>query len=128
MIYEKDLELIESARNIIDKNYDGINYNHTVGAAIRCKNGNIYVGVNVYSSLGSCAEYIAIGSALTAGEREFETIVAARSKEENSVVLPPCGNCRQLLMKYAPNIDVLIETTHGVEKINIQELLPYSCY
>lgn len=128
MIYKNDLELIESAKNVIDKNYDDVNYNHTVGAAIRCKNGNIYVGVNVYAIHGSCAEYIAIGAALSAGERELETIVAVRSREENSVVIPPCGNCRQLLMKYAPNIDVLIETENGVEKINIQELLPYSCY
>ncbi|MDR7857879.1 hypothetical protein [Tissierella sp.] len=128
MVSNKDLELIESAKSIIDKNFDKVNYNHTVGAAIRCKNGNIYVGVNIDAIHGSCAEYIAIGAALTAGEREFETIVAVRSQEENSVLIPPCGNCRQLLMKYAPSIGVLIETENGVEKINIQELLPFSCY
>jgi cytidine deaminase len=35
------------------KNYDNVNYNHTVGVAIRCKNGNIYIGVNLYLSLGA---------------------------------------------------------------------------
>ena len=128
MIFKNDLELIEAAKNVINKNYDEVNYNHTVGAAIRCKNGNIYVGVNVYAIHGSCAEYIAIGGALTAGEREFETIVAVRSLQENNVVISPCGNCRQLLMQYAPKIDVLIQTENGVEKVNIQELLPCSCY
>lgn len=128
MIYKNDLELIEAAKNIINKNFDEANENHTVGAAIRWKNGKIYVGVNVYALHGSCAEYIAIGGAITAGEREFETIVAVRSQNENNAVIPPCGNCRQLLMQYAPNIDVLIQTKNGVKKINIQELLPYSCY
>jgi len=46
--------------------------------AIRCRNGNIYTGVNVYSNHGACAEMIAIGSAITNGEREFECLVAAR--------------------------------------------------
>jgi len=128
MIYKNDLELIEAAKIVINKNYDEVNYNHTVGAAIRCKSGNIYVGVNVYGIHGSCAEYIAIGGALTAGDREFDTIVAVRSIHEDNVIIPPCGNCRQLLMKYAPNIDVLIQTEDGVGKVSIQELLPYSCY
>ena len=128
MICKNDLELIEAAKNAINKNFDEVNENHTVGAAIRCKNGKIYVGINVYAIHGSCAEYIAIGGAITAGEREFETIVAVRSHKDNNVVISPCGNCRQLLMQYAPNIDVLIQTEEKIEKINLQKLLPYSCY
>lgn len=34
MIYKKDLELIEFAKNIIDENHDKVNYNHTIGSAI----------------------------------------------------------------------------------------------
>jgi cytidine deaminase len=126
MIDKNDLELIEAAKKVINKNYDEFNENHTVGAAIRCKNGKIYCGVNVYAIHGSCAEYIAIGAAITAGEREFESIVAVRAPDKNNVLLPPCGNCRQLIMLYAPNINVLIQTNNGVAKISIQELLPYS--
>ena len=32
-----DYELIEKAKEIIKKNYDGVNFNHTVGSALRCK-------------------------------------------------------------------------------------------
>lgn len=91
-------------------------------------NGNIYVGVNVYAVHGSCAEYIAMGTAITAGEREFDTIVAVRSPEKNNTLISPCGNCRQMLMQYAPDIKVLIQTEDGIQKVCIKELLPYSPY
>lgn len=35
-ITDTDKELIEMARKAIIPNYDGINYHHTVGAAVRC--------------------------------------------------------------------------------------------
>ena len=43
----RDEELIERAREVIRRNYDGEKKNHTVGAAVRCASGNVYVGVNV---------------------------------------------------------------------------------
>ena len=42
-----DWELVAAARDAIRANYDALHNNHTVGAAVRCKSGNIYVGVNV---------------------------------------------------------------------------------
>ncbi len=83
---EKDFELIERASETIKKNYDSIKYNHTVAVAVRCKNGKIYTGVNVYSLHGACAEVIAIGSAITYGEREFECIVAVRGKNGYDII------------------------------------------
>ena len=77
---DKDYELIAKAQKAIQQNYDEENHNHTVGAAVRCKSGKIYIGVNVYSLHGACAEQVAIGAAVTCGEREFEAIVAVRGK------------------------------------------------
>jgi len=54
----EDLVLIDKAKAVIKKNFDFEKNNHTVGAALRCKNGNIYLGVNVYSNHGACAEVI----------------------------------------------------------------------
>ena len=79
---DKDYELIAKAQKAIQQNYDEENHNHTVGAAVRCKSGKIYIGVNVYSLHGACAEQVAIGAAVTCGEREFEAIVAVRGKTE----------------------------------------------
>lgn len=121
----RDVTLLEQAKGIIDKNYDEANGKHTVGAAVRCKSGKVYLGVNVYAIHGSCAEYIAIGAAITAGEREFDCIVAVRGGAQHEV-LPPCGNCRQMLVGYAPSCDVIVETEAGLRKISAKELVPFA--
>mgnify|MGYP000002910853 FL=1 len=122
---EKDLTLITQAQKVIEDNYDEVNFNHTVGAAVRCKSGNIYVGVNVYSLHGACAEQIAIGAAITNGERDFECIVAVRGKHGQEI-LPPCGNCRQMLSDYAPQCQVIVEYENGICKVSAKELLPFA--
>ena len=124
-IDKQDLELLEVARQVITDNYDCLKFNHTVGAAIRCKSGNIYSGVNVYSNHGACAELIAIGCAITAGERDFECIVAVRGKHGEEV-LPPCGNCRQMLSDYAPKCGVIIQKENTLIKVPANELLPFA--
>ena len=65
LLQERDYELIAEAKKAIRLNYDQEHYNHTVGAAIRCKSGKVYVGVNLYSLHGACAEQVAIGTAIT---------------------------------------------------------------
>ena len=76
---ERDRALIEAAGAAIRRNYDGENFHHTVGAAVRCGSGAAYTGVNVYSIHGACAEQVAIGSAITNGERVLEAIADRKS-------------------------------------------------
>jgi cytidine deaminase len=121
---KEDNKLIEYARDIIEKNYDGVNYKHTVGAAVRCKNGKIYTGVNVYSNHGACAEMIAFGTAITNGEREFDTVVSVLGGVDTNV-LSPCGNCRQFISEYAKECNVIVQTEYGLVKTSIKELLPF---
>lgn len=80
----EDKELIALAKEAIEKNYDGKEFLHTVGAAIRCQDGKVFVGVNVYSLHGTCAEQVALGCAITAGERKFETIVPSKERQGKS--------------------------------------------
>ncbi len=117
-----DLELIEKAGEVITNNYDDVKFNHTVGAAIRGKSGKIYLGVNVYTLHGACAEQVAIGTAIANGEREFVSIVAVRGKEGKEI-LPPCGNCRQMLSDYMPECEVIISSNM---KVVAKELLPFA--
>ena len=121
---KEDLELIEKAREVIKKNYDGKRYNHTVGSALRCKSGRIYLGVNVYSVHGTCAEQVALGSAITDGERDFDTIVAVDG--ENGRILSPCGNCRQVFSDYMPDGFVIVGDKDKLFKVRAKELIPYS--
>jgi cytidine deaminase len=122
---ENDLDLITAAEAIIERNFDGVKYNHTVGAAVRVRSGQVYLGVNVDGIHGSCAEYIAIGAAITAGERLFDCVVAVYGKAGPHPVLPPCGNCRQMLFDYAPEIQVILQVNGEYCKAKITDLLPY---
>ena len=125
-ITEKDRELIEIGLDVLEKNFDDGVYNHTVGCAILCKNGNIYKGVNCDGIHGSCAEYITMGIAISAGEREFDTIVAVHEKHLNCVI-PPCGNCRQMLFEYCPDIKVIVNDENGeLIKVKARDLLPFA--
>ena len=125
LLLEKDYELIAEAQKAIRLNYDQEHDHHTVGAAIRCKNGKVYVGVNLYCCDGACAEQVAIGTAITNGERDFDVIVAVRGKEGEEII-PPCGNCRQMLHDYMPNCDVIVSVYGELQKIKANELLPFS--
>jgi cytidine deaminase len=121
----RDEELVDRAREVIRRNYDGKKKNHTVGAALRCASGNVYVGVNVYSLHGACAEFVAIGAAITAGEREFACLACVRGADGEEI-LPPCGNCRQMLNDYAPDCLVVVPTVDGWTTMRIPDLLPVS--
>lgn len=123
-INEQDKELIKLALEVMEKNFDDGVYNHTAGSAIRCKDGSVFLGVNCDGIHGSCAEFISIGAAITAGQREFDTIVAAQNNAHNGL-LPPCGNCRQMLLEYCPDIKVILNNSNGdVVKVKINDLLP----
>jgi cytidine deaminase len=124
---EADLDLVRAAEAVIERNFDDKKFNHTVGAAIRTQGGKVYLGVNVDGIHGSCAEFIAIGSALTAGERDFACVVAVYGSKHPHDVLPPCGNCRQMLFQYTPDCLVILKVDGEYKKIGIGDLLPYPC-
>ena len=125
-ITSEDRELIRTALRVLEKNFDDGIYNHTVGCALRCRNGRIYSGVNCDGIHGSCAEYIAFGSAYSAGEREFDTIVSAHDKAPNGVI-SPCGNCRQMLFDYCPDTFVILnDENNRLIKVKAEDLLPYA--
>ena len=125
-ITESDRNLIKIALKCLTENFDDGIYNHTVGCALLCKNGEIYKGVNCDGIHGSCAEYITMGIAISNGEREFDTIVAVHDKAPNCVV-SPCGNCRQMLFEYCHDIKVFVNDENGnLIKVTSKDLLPFA--
>jgi cytidine deaminase len=99
--------------------------NFAVGAAVQCKSGNVFVGSNIENisyGLTICAERIAMGSAVAAGEREFVAIAVVADTTEPIV---PCGACRQFLAEFAPNLIIVSATARGDQKVeNLSHLLP----
>ena len=123
-VTDKDMELIKLGLRALEANFDDGVYNHTVGCALLSKSGKIYTGVNCDGIHGSCAEYITVGTAISSGERDFDTIVAVHDKAHNSVI-PPCGNCRQMLYEYCPDILVILNDEDGrLIKVRAKDLLP----
>jgi cytidine deaminase len=115
--------LIDAASKVLRKNFHLVR--HTVGAAVLCDTGNIYTGINVESSgHGVCAEPIALGAALSNGERRIIAAVAVCSRGDEYVVLSPCGNCRQMMLDYAPDADVVYVDAGKVVINKAKDLLP----
>lgn len=122
---EEDRALIKAGLEVLERNFDDGVYRHTVGCALLCKSGKVYTGVNCDGIHGACAEYITVGSAISSGERELVTIVATHDKQLNGIV-SPCGNCRQMLFEYCPDIMVIVNDEKGVPvKVAARDLLPF---
>jgi cytidine deaminase len=96
-----------------------------VGAALRGADGTIVAGCNVENAsypAGMCAERGAVAAAVARGIRSFEALVVASEADEPA---PPCGICRQVLVEFAPTLEVVCITTSGREATwRLDELLP----
>ena len=101
-------------------------YSHfAVGAAVRTREGHVYKGCNIENislRLTLCAEEVAIGTAVVAGETDF-TAVAVVADSQQPIL--PCGGCRQLLAEFNPTMEVISATLGGrTERYSLNELLP----
>ena len=98
-----------------------------VGAAVQCKSGALFAGSNIENisyGLMICAQRIAVGSAVAAGEREFVAIAVVADTIEP---IMPCGACRQFLAEFSPELIIVSATVGGRRKIeNLSRLLPDS--
>jgi cytidine deaminase len=99
--------------------------NFPVGAAIRTASGTIYQGCNVENAsfgLTNCAERVAAGAAVAAGEREF---VAMAVVSRGGV--SPCGACRQVLAEFNSSLPIVMvdsDKTDSIREATLDELLP----
>ncbi|XP_067951117.1 cytidine deaminase-like [Watersipora subatra] len=120
-------ELIDESFKAKEKAYCRYS-NFPVGAALRCKDGQIVTGCNVENAsygLTICAERTAICKAVSQGFREFTAI--AISSELTEEFISPCGMCRQSLAEFAPNMDVCMTKADKTYKcVKLSDLLPFT--
>ncbi len=128
----REEHLIAAARSVLSRRYrPGW---HSVGAAVRGRSGRIYTAVNLNAryvgQVDMCAEAIAVGMAVAAGDKGLDSIVAVQrgdrgARSPRGRIVPPCGVCRELLVDYAPKITVLLAGPRGsVAHATAEDLLP----
>ena len=123
----KLLKEAKEARKMAYAPYSGF----SVGAALVTKEGKVYRGCNIESSVFSpslCAERVALAKAISEGEKEFSAIaiVGAPSGEEPKDPCYPCGVCRQVLSEHVDlaTFEIITEENGKVNVCTRSDLLP----
>lgn len=101
--------------------------NFRVSSVVLTKKGNIYKGVNIENAAYSvtlCAERSALSSAISAGDREIDTIVITG----DSTMTYPCGVCRQFMAEFLDSDSkiVIANSTANYKIYGLDDILPYS--
>ncbi len=96
-----------------------------VGSALLSKNGNIFAGTNVEFdafSLTVCAERSALFNGISGGEKKFTAIAVATSSDK---FIYPCGLCRQALVEFNPDLEVILITKKKkVKSFILKDIIP----
>lgn len=101
-----------------------------VGAALLCGDGRIITGANVENAsfgLSLCAERAAVCRAVAEGQRTYRAIAICADGPRPT---PPCGACRQVLLEFAPDLEVILAGDAGaggeVIQTDLGALLPHA--
>jgi cytidine deaminase len=125
-----DQALVQAAVDLINARY--LENRHHIAAAVRGKSGKVYTGLHLDTYVGRasvCAEAVALGQAMVAGETGIEAIVSVRhprprEQHRETQLVSPCGICREMLNDFAPGAVVLLANGEGFERRPVESLLP----
>jgi cytidine deaminase len=116
--------LVERAMTAMERAYAPYS-GFRVGAALLAADGSITEGCNVENAsypAGICAERGAIAAAVARGLRDFTAIVIATEADRPT---SPCGICRQVMIEFAPDLEVVSVTRSGADaRWTMSDLLP----
>jgi cytidine deaminase len=118
-------ELINNAKSARQLSYSPYS-KFKVGAALKTKNGRIFTGCNIENSsygLSICAEREAVFKAISAGEKDLDTIAVVT---DSNKLLTPCGACRQVIWEFSKDMTIIVANLKGEKKeFKIKELLAH---
>ena len=121
-----------SDRKLIEAAKKAARFSHShhsefkVGAAILTGSGKIYKGTNIEFdayTLTVCAERAALFNAVSNGDKRFIKIAIATTTTGFKF---PCGLCRQALVEFNPEMELLlINKSNRVKKLKLKKLIPH---
>jgi len=102
---------------------------YSVGAALECKNGDIYLGCNIENAAygpSNCAERTAIFKAVSEGNKDFSRIAIVGGHKGESDGPSPCGVCRQVMMEFcAPDFEIIMAKDENDYRImTLKDIFP----
>ncbi len=118
-------ELFDRAKEASQSAYSPYS-GYKVGAALLTETGEVFMGCNVENasfSLTICAERVAITKAISSGFREFKALAVYVDSEK---MFPPCGACRQVIIEFTKDIDIIYGNDSKTFITKINKLLPDS--
>jgi len=123
-------KLFDAALKARGNSYSPIS-KYMVGAAIRTKTGNIYVGTNAEDAALNHtihAEQACIAQMVSIEGRQEITELVVVANGDDELFCTPCGHCRQLLLEFSPgSLEIYSATPEGEIKLKatLNDLLPY---
>ena len=124
---EEDKQLVKKAREFLKRHYK--KNKHHAACILKDSDDKEYYALQLdVRGFDVCAEPIALSHALLDKKGDMAKIIAVVQAEASKIkVANPCGNCRQMLLQHAPDIEVILNTKRGLFKARICDLLsvPY---
>ena len=130
MLTADDEALVQAARATLVRHYRP--FWHMVASALRSRDGRIWTGVHLGATVGRlqvCAEAVAVGRAIMDGDGSVACAVAVRHPKPDEpsqelAVVPPCGACREMLVDFAREAQVIVPLPEGLRRVPVSSLLP----
>lgn len=117
-------KLIKAAKEVIKNSYSH-HSGFRVGSALLGKSGRIYKGTNVEFdafSLTVCAERAALFAGIAGGDKIFNAAAIVTSSKE---FIYPCGLCRQALVEFNPDMEIILITKgNKIKSFILKDIMP----
>jgi cytidine deaminase len=120
--------LVDRTTDLIVRSYRQTR--HQIAAGTSDDEGDVFFGLHVEAMVGRasvCAEGVALSNAVMSGARSLRLVTAVRlSGPVNGVshIVPPCGLCREVMLDYAPEIEVVLAIDPVLVLTPLADLLP----